>query len=896
MKRVVIASIVVLFMIAVIAVGYFYYQQYQTPGSESYSAIPGDVSLILEIKNGESIIEKLNTNAQWNQLKSNSLIKELSQSLLQVDSLKLANTETSEWLQTNPVIISFHATKSTDFDLLYIIKMPQFKQESFINEFIYNLAGENFKIDKRIYNGVSIREFNYQSKQFAYAVYQGLFLASHTPILVEDAIRQIKSGMSIKNDKSFKKVYQAAGKNVDAHLYINYKNLPRFVSIYTNSVSDGSVGRIKNFAGWTQFDIDIKKESLLMNGFTIANDSTHYLYAFKNQQPVSPTVYNILPKRTALFQLVGLSDPSDYFRKLYTSNIVDLEKSNINIENRSKLTSWIGNEICYFITESNSVNYSNNIYIAIKASDIGQARKALKEYGEKSNAGGFKEELYRGKIIGFINEEKIIPQLFGDKYEKLTRFFYTYLDDFVIVANQASSIRTVIDDHLAGRKLSGDESFSSFQKKLSNTVNFYSYINISRSAYIIKSYTKTDFTLPENDLGYVNKFNAVALQISNNDNLFHTSVSFDTGDKVYQPGVNLLWATQLDTSVSMQPYIVLNHNTNTNEIAVQDDLYKLYLIDNSGQILWKKLINEKIISPIYQVDLFKNGKLQMMFNTATRLHLVDRAGNDVGNYPIRLPADATAAMALFDYENNKDYRIFIPCANEQVYSYLASGKPSAGWLFNKKAGSIVNPVQHFNIGGKDYLVVSNREGKFFILDRRGVVRAEAKQEIFRPVNSKVYLQKDENNRSYFVTTDTTGTIFSVFPDGTVYSKTVTPFSPSHYFILEDINSDQVNDYIYLDDNKIFVYNRDNYNIFTYNFSNSVINSARFYPFSNGKGKVGTASVSANEIYLINDDGSMYEGFPLKGSTEFLIEDLNKDGSKKVITASNDGNVYIYNFE
>ncbi|MGI8893356.1 MAG: hypothetical protein ACR2GN_07830, partial [Bacteroidia bacterium] len=851
------------------------------------------------IKNPDLFWQKITSSADWNIIATQVNVIDINNQLHFLDSLKNNNPEANELFKNKPIIVSLHTTKATDFDALYVISMPRFKQESFINEIVHALLGEKMKLNKRIYNGVSIREFNYNNKYFAYTVYSGLFIGSHTSILVEDAIRQLKTRTNIKSDKNFRRVYDSAGKNVDGHIYVNYTQLARFASVYTTASNDVSIKRVRNFAGWTQLDLSIKKESVLMNGFTIVTDTAQYLYTLQDQKPLAPTVFEILPRRTALFQLISVSDKELYFKNLnaHLRNTGETQKYVLNSAARSQLSSWIGSEICYFITEASSVNFNNNVFAAIKASDLALARKTLKDYGEKSAAGGFREELYRGKIIGYINESDIVPALLGPKFERITRFFYTYIEDYVIIGNQASSIRSIIDDNLSGRNLSSEESFMQFQKKLSGESNFYSFINISRSSYIIKSYaTNNYFDGYEKNQSYLNKINSIAYQISGNGKLFYTTLSFDVGQALETGEINLLWASQLDTSVSMQPQMVINHNTNMLEIVVQDDANNLYLLDNGGDILWKRQINEKILSPVFQVDLFKNGKLQLVFNTATRLFLIDRNRNNVGNFPIKLPAEASTAMSLFDYNSNRDYRIFIPCDNGQVYSYLAGGSPSAAWIFNKPIGKVLNPVQHFVIDGKDYLVISTDDGKFYMLDRRGAVRAEAKLSIYRPANSEIYLEKDENNRSYFVTTDTTGTIFSIFPDGNVYSKTVVPFSPNHYFIFQDINSDQVKDYIFLDNNGVAVFNKDNSGIFNHSFNQGVIGKARFYPFSTGKGKIGTASIGANEIYLLSDDGSMYDGFPLKGSTPFIIADLNKDGSRKIITGSVDGNIYVYNFE
>ena len=60
---------------------------------------------------------------------------------------------------------------------------------------------------------------------------------------------------------------------------------------------------------------------------------------------------------------------------------------------------------------------------------------------------------------------------------------------------------------------------------------------------------------------------------------------------------------------------------------------------------------------VSQIDYYKNGKLQLLFNTENQLYMIDRLGNFVTNYPIDLPTTTHLSHALFDYDNNKKYRI-----------------------------------------------------------------------------------------------------------------------------------------------------------------------------------------------------------------------------------------------
>ena len=118
-----------------------------------------------------------------------------------------------------------------------------------------------------------------------------------------------------------------------------------------------------------------------------------------------------------------------------------------------------------------------------------------------------------------------------------------------------------------------------------------------------------------------------------------------------------VWESRLDYPVVSKPMLVTNHYTGEKEIFVQDEKNNIYLLNKSGRILWKQKTGGRILGDVYQLDYYKNGKLQLIFNTREQIHLLDRNGNYVERYPVKLRSPATNGMALFDYEKSRDYRI-----------------------------------------------------------------------------------------------------------------------------------------------------------------------------------------------------------------------------------------------
>lgn len=190
----------------------------------------------------------------------------------------------------------------------------------------------------------------------------------------------------------------------------------------------------------------------------------------------------------------------------------------------------------------------------------------------------------------------------------------------------------------------------------------------------------------------------------------------------------ILWTLDLSNPSQMQPYIFINHKTNEHELLIQDQGNILYLINAKGTVLWKKQLEEKIMSPIYMVDAVRNKKCQMLFNTKHHIHLIDRTGKYLNNYPVKLPAEATSPLALLDYDNDKDYRLLIACKNKTIYNYGISGNRQEHFTPVKTEHEVNLPVQYVKVGLSDYLVTIDRGGKIYTFSRRGAGRIGLKNQ------------------------------------------------------------------------------------------------------------------------------------------------------------------------
>ncbi len=332
----------------------------------------------------------------------------------------------------------------------------------------------------------------------------------------------------------------------------------------------------------------------------------------------------------------------------------------------------------------------------------------------------------------------------------------------------------------------------------------------------------------------------------------------------------LAFNTKFDTSVSNEiilgPIIVKNHINNTNEVLIQDSKNILYLINNLGQVEWSKKIGGKIIKQIDQIDSYKNGKLQYVFVTDESMHLIDRKGRDVGKFPLKFKDLITKPLAVFDYDNNKNYRLLIT-QNNELFMFDSKGNRVRGFDYKKK-GKIVTQPKHLRIGNKDVIVFKTTD-KLTILNRRGAVRINMKKE-YNYSSEDIY--QHENS---LITTTAKNEIIRIDMKGNTKLEDAMP----------------INSKLLSDKSSIFTLQK---NILSNSINDVEIPFGKYEGFKiyrgNDKSYLNLFDSQNNKIYLFDENLKSIKGFPISSeeNADFIFDKKRIGFSLKI-----DGKKIIY---
>jgi hypothetical protein len=545
------------------------------------------------------------------------------------------------------------------------------------------------------------------------------------------------------------------------------------------------------------------------------------------------------------------------------------------------------------ITE-NDGNAADHSFAVFRSSDVLGAVKTLDHFCSmvpKENEKERDTTSFRGFTLHRFPYTNIYGTLLGNAFGQVETNYFTVVEDYIVFGRSRDALENFINDYSSGRTLARNNYYIEFSKdNLASEANLYLYSNIARSTDLYKTYVREDY---ENDITHYldlfRKFEAVGLQLSADKEMFYQDI-YLRHNPIYKKETSSLWETALDTTVHSAPVLVTNHTNQTQEVFVQDDANTIYLISNTGKILWKRELDEKIISEVKQVDAKKNKKLQLLFNTASKLYLIDRNGKDVDDFPVKLKSNATAGLSLFDYDNNRDYRILIPCSDKQVYNYTVEGKEAAKWKFERTEDEVGLPIQHFGIGKKDFLVAMDKSGALYFTNRRG-------EKVLKPKThmndiKRFYIETGDDLGSSLITgINSSGVVVSMKASGKEQPETSLKGKTIY---VSDLDHNGKNEILLVTDEGLTVMNSDHSARFTFR-QKGLAPLVSLFRFADGTKGICLVNENTNEVYLLNAKGEVQNGTPFFGSQGADAGDINKDGHFCLVTV-NGKSVYVYPLE
>lgn len=778
--------------------------------------IPENASFILKVSDLESLKNNINNNHFLEELSKSETFSSVSKKL---EALAYFETKTE-------LLLCFAKDKNDSLQYAIITDYTKdlFSVDSLPNHKIETITTKNFSITKT----------TVENQVIFSVVKDSLFIgASQMDLLIQSLDKK-------NNPLKFTELLDTADKNSQLYILINENNN------YFNSFFINDTVAKKKLGNSVLVDIDLKQDEILFNGIIKATDSTKSLIeVFKNTMPQENQMAKITPSNSDGFLSFTFNNFSNFKQNLQPYQTIDT---------LSTETTLFDN-----IVEVGVIFEGNQEAIVLNSLDEVSTNNALSNQQNLI-------ETYRDIDIYNFSSPNLFQHTFSPFVQLNNAKLYCEIDNFFVFGSSLEMLQNIIANYQNNTTLNQRSYYETVKENLSDEASLMYVVNPSTLN------RKMEQFLDENLPLQLDHYKASAIQFIYDTNFAHVNAIIKKNKiKAIENSVTEEFNIKITEEILNTPQFVKNHETNQKEIILQDVKNNLYLISNTGKLLWKKQLDGAILGKIEQIDMYKNGRLQLAFATPNRIYVLDRNGKEVAPFPLKFNDKITQPLSVFDYDNNRNYRLLVT-QGKNILMFDQLGKTVKGFHFKSAESPLIYQPQHIRIGRKDYLLFKTAN-KLYILDRVGKTRVSPKNSYLYS-NQAVYLY---NNK--FITTTTDGKLVTIDTNGNTVEQNL-QLTDRHN--IEATSKTLVAQ----SENRLTIKNK-TLEMDYGNYTKPDI----FYIYD--KIYVSVTDLQVKKIHLFDSQGKSIANFPVYGNSRISLDNIDKDKNLEFVTKGDSNSILIY---
>ena len=529
-----------------------------------------------------------------------------------------------------------------------------------------------------------------------------LMIFSSSVNLLKSSVRHLESEVSVNDSDGFRAAYKSvAGGTV---LLIPSVYVGRLMSAsFTGQLTRYS-SFIERVADWYAFEVSDALPIDLEGTFAYDGDDDEFLSTFASCIPGTSSVAECLPSYTLFAVTLPIRNISVFAESYQTfadsrqvlKSMKTKQKSLADKNNIAPMELLARLQIEELATAGfvvgSKVERVNLIKVACRDMEL-----ILQDSGINSLR-GYKPAVHKWKYASYLSS--VCGNLFQLKDESCC----TYIDGWIVVGSHAA-----VDEFVSKGALdytlkeyaahAGQKDLLSAKPALA-----IAYFSLSEDRDRLADYLAAGFINDLNDYVPASDYNPAVLSVGKE------------GDKVTVCAtVNSLKLSRTkapsydrDTTVVVPegPFMVKMSRSGAMNSFYQNKQKSICLSDEKGQDLWGIPFRNNICGTAYSLDIFGNGKYQIIFGAGSSIYVVDRLGRYVYGYPLDLGKDILLGPDLYDFSGSGKYNLMVLHKDNTIEMYDLKGHKPASWkTIALKNETIKALPEKFVAGGKTYWIV-----------------------------------------------------------------------------------------------------------------------------------------------------------------------------------------------
>ena len=685
--------------------------------------------------------------------------------------------------------------------------------------------------------------------QTFYSVFLGDFkMISESQLIVENGIRNFNKEKRGINNGAFYKLADSMDQDLAVNFLIHPSSTSLTREFFPNTPLFPNTGR-----DWIELSLEVSESEVNLNGVAFLNDSIpDGLILIKNIKPQKLSLTEIVPDNFTSylgFPINNIEQLESNFKGL--SRRINLAVKNTNLSALKSLR-----EIAW-------IEAGGDASLVFGINDL------------KENFPDFLSSIEEPKKFRQFSYHKLsLPEnlkaLLGVFTNKIDPKWGCWHENLLIMSETESGLKNILGNYLDRNNIESNPSFKSLKKKLADENSF---LWIGKPKNLLKNWEQNNALADIKNL-VDEEYPLAAFQGVAEEDFTHLHFNLQKNiPSTKQGGAKNVYTLELNSGVENPPQWFKNHRNKGKDVVVQDKDNVLYLFSNTGKLFWKKQLPGKIIGEIHQVDLYKNSRWQLAFRTANRLMVLDRNGNVVKPFNIKLPMSSDPLpLAVFDYDNNRNYR-FLIAQDRLLFMYNNQGKRLNGFTLKKVNAKIISPPKHIRLQRKDYILISLEDNTLKIVSRTGKDRVKVKGKIAFN-NNEIF-----SYLNTFATTDKEGNLIQVDTKG---NKVVSPLNLAPNNRIDATTKTLVT----LSENIL------NIKGVPVELPFGSYTTPKIF-YLNNTLYFSITDTTEQKVYMFYSNGKPVEGFPVYGKSAVDLTNSDKDKALEMVVATENNSILIY---
>jgi antitoxin component YwqK of YwqJK toxin-antitoxin module len=717
-----------LFLVAVVAVSarytYFYFFDNKNR-TEAMSIIPDDAVFIVETSNITKAWNQISDSKVWAFLIKNPYFADINESMDLLNKYLKKNKLADYILNDRELSMSAHMISAKDWDFLFVVDLESaFVIKNDIKLALGMVDGYNTReIDYKNYKIIELTDVNDKNSSFYITTVNNLLVVSFKNYVLENALDKFTSSTLIQN-KRFIEVNNDLKEKKLFRFYFNYSQLDKFSKVYTQENSE-TINMLAKSLKFSAFNINLKDELLSFDGYTNLDSVSSYVKALADVKPGKMTAFNIVSDRAAMYLSLGFENFYDFYNNLteqyktdHSGEIEDIA-GNVNllekylgISLKDNFTDFIGNEIAFVKLRPGINTRLEDVVAVVHTNDIQKAKEGwdliVDRIGRRTVV-KYKTENYKNFEIRILQQKGFFRLFFGNVFTKLEKPYFTYIEDFVVFSNSLETLKTIIDDYVAGNTLSKNSDFKNFMDNFESKSNLSIFIQTPKIYENLYQYSSPeDRRKIHENKDFILSFAMLGFQLVSDGNLFKTKLmAFHDPNAVNADNLEKIEKETTDNLIKDSVENLLFKIIFSSDSLKQNRDYKKYFTDTKnlqieGQIsnnqpngIWKTYYKSgNIKNTVNYNDSKIEGEVDFFHDNAQKTPWVQAKFENEQITGTYLEFYANGILkAKIEYDDGKpngNAEFYYPDGRKKIEAKFKNGQKSGKWKYFDLDGNVIN--------------------------------------------------------------------------------------------------------------------------------------------------------------------------------------------------------------